>query len=383
MKKVLVTGAHGFIGRNLVARLRERDDICLWEFGRGSRPDDLTAWAAEADVIFHLAGVNRPPDVREFETGNAGSVQTLCQILQAAGRAPRVILSSSVQADLENPYGISKRRAEQILSGFSHATGAPVAIYRLTNVFGKWCRPNYNSVVATFCHQLARDLPIRISDPDRELELVYIDDVIEAFVGELTKTVPDVVFPVIPVSQTITLGQLGTMLRSFGTSRRTLVMPDLAAPFARKLYATFLSHLPEGELAYSLDTKVDARGSLAEFIKTPHGGQIFVSRTKPGVIRGNHYHHTKTEKFLVLEGEAIIRLRHLEQAVVLEYRVSGGEGRVVDIPPGYTHSIENLGSGEMIVLFWASEIFDAERPDTQFLSVKMPVLAENLTREAA
>ena len=372
MMRIAVTGAAGFVGRNLCAVLR-RPDVILYPYDQADSPDALETALRAADVLFHLAGVNRPQHEEEFAVGNAGLTQHLCDRLRALGRAPKIILASSIQAELDNPYGRSKRAAEEALRAFCAETGAEGVAYRMSNLFGKWCRPNYNSVVATFCHHIARDLPIQVSDPARALDLTYIDDVMAAYLGELTAPARPgfrVADPLPAVC--VTLGALAEQLRAFRAHRATLLLADYAEPFVRRLYATYLSYLPEDDFAYTLPQHADARGSLAEFLKSPHGGQIFVSRTRPGVTRGNHFHHTKTEKFFVVAGEGIIRFRAIEGGEVLAYPVSGAEFRVVDIPPGYTHSIENVGDGEMVVLFWSSQLLDHDNPDT----FALPVLEE-------
>ncbi len=370
---VLVTGAQGFIGRNLRAVLAEHSDINVLAFDQEHTADDLAALLARADLVYHLAGVNRPQTEAEFHTGNVELTQRVCQGLLSTGRRPPVVLASSIQAALDNPYGVSKRQAEAALANYA-AQGGTAIIYRLPNVFGKWCRPNYNSVVATFCHNIARDLPITLSDPDRQLTLVHVDDVVRHFIGELDALAavqPGQVMrrEVSPV-YTVTLGRLAELVAAFRALRETLHLPDLRDDFVRKLYGTYVSYLPETAFAYGLQQRCDDRGCLAEFVKSPAAGQIFVSRTRPGITRGNHYHHTKTEKFLVLAGEAVIRFRHILGDEVIEYRVRGEDFRVVDIPTGYTHSIENVGEGELVTLFWASEIFDPERPDSRFLPVQ-------------
>ncbi len=370
MKKILVTGSKGFVGRNLCAVLRLGDDIKLYEYDVDSKPEDLDGCLPWVDVIFHLAGVNRPKDPEEFETGNAGSIEDICTRLQALGRAPKIVLSSSIQAELDNPYGISKRHAEEVLQAFSTETGAACVAHRFKNLFGKWCRPNYNSVTATFCHNIANDLPIQISDPANEIDLTHIDDVVAAFMDELVPGKPGFRFADSLASTRINLGDLAARIRSFKAVRTSLVLPDFSSKFDHVLYSTYLSYLNEKAFEYGLDIKSDQRGSLAEFIKSPHMGQIFVSRTNPGVTRGDHYHHTKTEKFLVVEGEGIIRFRHIERNDILEYPVSGEKYQVVDIPPGYTHSIENTGETVMVTLFWASEMFNPDNPDTYFEKVK-------------
>jgi UDP-2-acetamido-2,6-beta-L-arabino-hexul-4-ose reductase len=368
---VLVTGARGFIGRNLVAHLHAHQDYVVTLFDLDNSLDDLRVGLEAADTIYHLAGVNRPDTADEFETGNAGLTRDICCILRELGRTPAIVMSSSVQAELENPYGVSKRHAEDALREFAAQSGVRVCIYRLKNVFGKWCRPNYNSVVATFCHNIANDLPIQISDPGRELELQYVDDVVQAFLAEMPTDAKSNVQPDIP-SFKLTLGDLAGRIQSFHDMRTNLLTPDFAVRFNQQLYATYLSYVPDEARRQQLQVRSDQRGGLAEFIKSDHFGQIFISRTRPGVTRGNHYHHTKAEKFFIVEGEGIVRMRQIESAEVMEYRVRGEDFQVIDIPPGYTHSIENAGAGEMVTLFWASEIFDPDRPDTYFLPVLAP-----------
>jgi UDP-2-acetamido-2,6-beta-L-arabino-hexul-4-ose reductase len=362
--RALVTGAGGFIGRNLVERLLRTEGVEVLSLEVGDGPEALAERAARADVVFHLAGVNRPERVEEFEEGNAGFTRALAGALRARGRPVPVIFTSSVQAALENPYGASKRRAEEALRAYASASGAPVLVYRLPNVFGKWCRPNYNSVVATFCHNVARGLDLRVDDPARELSLVYVDDVVEAFVGAIGGAASPPAEPEVKPVFRATVGELAERIRALRAVRETLVLPDLADPFTRRLYATYLSYLDGQDFAYAPPERADQRGTLVELLKSPHFGQIFVSTSHPGVVRGNHYHDTKIEKFCVVRGEAVIRFRHVQGEEVLEYRVSGDRIQLVDIPPGYTHSIENVGAGELVVLFWADEIFDPARPDT-------------------
>jgi UDP-2-acetamido-2,6-beta-L-arabino-hexul-4-ose reductase len=384
MPAALVTGSSGFIGRHLVEALRRRGDREVISFDLDTAPAVLERGLREAGVIFHLAGVNRPQDPAEFKTGNADLTATLCASLTALGRRPVFVLSSSIQAALDNPYGISKRESEKTVEQWAVTQGARAIIFRLKNVFGKWCRPNYNSVTATFCYNTAHGLPITLTDPNREVELVYIDDVVAAFLEAMEQgaksggqgadssvlRAPCCDYREVPRSYKVTLGELAEKIRSFHESRTSLLLPSLADEFTRRLYATYLSCLDGPDFSYSLEQMTDPRGSLAEFIKQPHFGQVFVSRTKPGVTRGNHYHHTKTEKFFVVEGEAIIRFRHILGGEIIEHRVSGKDFKVVDIPPGYAHSIENVGTTELVTLFWASEIFDPLRPDVYAMTVK-------------
>ena len=375
MTRILITGGRGFLGRNLAAHLVERKDCETRIFDQENTPEELKNWVLEADVIFHLAGVNRPQDPADFERGNAGLTERVCQLLREAGRSPKIVFSSSIQAEADNPYGASKAKAENVLRQFSLDTGACVRIYRLKNLFGKWCRPNYNSVTATFCHNIANDLPISISDPAYTLELSYVDDVVAAFLSEIggRQTAGEAGADILSCG--IQLGDLAGRIQAFHEMRTTLTLPDFADWFNRALYATYLSYVPQAALQQNLEIKSDARGSLAEFIKQEHFGQIFVSRTMPGVTRGNHYHHTKTEKFLVVEGNGLIRMRPIEGGPVREYLVIGSAYQVVNIPPGFTHSITNVGLGELVTLFWSSEIFDPNSPDTYYLPVD--VLVEN------
>lgn len=369
MKKIVITGAHGFLGRNLTVRLRDQKDCETVLLGRKASPDDWKRALGEADVVFHLAGVNRPSDPAEFETGNNGLTRQICDILRSKGRAPKIVFSSSIQAELANPYGMSKAQAEEDLRNFAAETGAVVRIYRLKNLFGKWCRPNYNAVTATFCHNIAHDLPISISDPSHVVDLTYVDDVVDAFLSELDPPHSTAQQAEQLRSYRIELGDLAGRIQAFHEMRTTLVLPDMSDWFNRALYATYLSYVPLPDLEQNLEVRCDARGSLAEFIKQAGFGQVFVSRTLPGVTRGNHFHHTKAEKFFVVEGEGLIRMRHVEGGPITEFKVSGSAYQVVNIPPGHTHSITNVGGGEMVTLFWASEIFDPNRPDTYFLPV--------------
>jgi len=369
--KALITGAKGFIGKNLVVALRRRSDVDVVEYDIDTPMEVLKTSLTEVDVIYHLAGVNRPDRVEAFGEINFDLTVRICDALRQSGRSPLFVLSSSTQAALDNPYGISKRQAEETVFNYGRLTSAQTFIFRLPGVFGKWCRPNYNSVVATFCHNIANGFPITVSDPVKKIDLVYIDDVLRAFVSVIDDDLPvfdGCFFQVTPMYQ-ISLGALADMIRSFGGSRDSLIVPEMSDPFTYALYGTYISYLPAGSFAYSLKQKLDPRGQLAELLKSPHIGQIFISRTRPGITRGHHYHDTKVEKFVVLEGEAIIRFRPVFKGDVIEYSVSGHEFRVVDIPPGYAHSIENVGQRDLIVLFWADEVYDEKNPDTFGMTV--------------
>lgn len=372
--RVLVTGSAGFIGRNLVERLKAGagpDVVEVLEFDRYADPDLLEVYAGQCDFVFHLAGVNRPQNPAEFAEGNVDLTVRLLDALRRSTPRP-VLLSSSVQAALDNPYGQSKRAAEEAVVAYSEETGAPAYVYRLTNVFGKWSRPNYNTVVATFCHNIARNLPIEVNDPSAPLILMYIDDVVDEFLrasrGEATRG--DGQF-VVPVTHETTVGELAECLRGFKRSREALTVPDSSDALERKLYATYLSFLEPDAFGYPLTMHVDQRGSFTEIIRTVERGQFSVNIIRPGVTKGNHWHDTKSEKFVVVSGQGVIRFRKVGGPEVHEYRVSGEKLDVVDIPPGYAHSIENLGETDMITFMWASEAFDPEKPDTHSLAVQM------------
>ena len=371
MGNVLVTGSQGFIGRNLIASLANLPGVTTLTFDVEDAPESLPERLAQADFVFHLAGVNRPQDPREFIDGNVELTQRIVALLSAQGRSVPLLMSSSTQAALANAYGASKKQAEDLVHAYGRETGAPVFIFRLPNVFGKWSRPNYNSVVATFCHNTAMGLPLEVHEPARELRLVHVDDVIAEFLAALRGTVRRGIdgAPAVQRVFHLSLGALADLIGSFPALRLTKQIPEVGDDLTRLLYSMYLSYLPEDQFAYALDTKRDPRGWLAEVLKGPSMGQIFVSVTRPGITRGNHWHHTKTEKFLVVSGEAIIRFRQIAGIAVVEYPVSGGEPRMVDIPPGYAHSITNTGSTDLITLFWASEPFDSGRSDSHALLV--------------
>lgn len=371
MRNVLITGAGGFVGKNLKAALETCADIKVYSYDVENSMSDMYEYIENIDFVFHLAGVNRPDDVKEFETGNYGFTEKLLEMLYLKGKKVPVLLSSSIQAERDNPYGISKKKAEDSVFEYGEKSDSKVLVYRLPNVFGKFCRPNYNSVVATWCYNIARGIPLEMSNPDNKLNLVYIDDVVDEFINALNgmENRSDGGFCSTRRVFTVTLGQLADQIYLFRDTVGTIKIPSIENDFKRFLYATYISYIPKEDMAYALDMKHDNRGWLAEFMKSKQAGQIFISRTKPGITRGNHWHQTKVEKFLVIEGEAVVRLRGVYDTEVIEYRVSGDKLEVIDIPVGHTHSISNTGDRDLLTLFWANEIFNPDRPDTYFMEV--------------
>lgn len=368
--KILVTGAKGFIGRNLTAELRNQKYPDILGYHSDSDTALLDEYCKDADFVFHLAGINRPENESEYMEGNYGFTSTLLETLKKHRNTCPVVFSSSVQAAQDNSYGKSKKAGEELLLTYRKETGADVYIYRFSNVFGKWCRPNYNSAVATFCHNIASGLPIKVNDPDTIINLAYIDDVVEELIrclnGSPNKTGG---YCAVPVVYPVRLGEIAALIQSFNEARETLQVPDVSDGFAKKLYSTYVSYLPQDQYRYPLKMNADCRGSFTEFIKTPERGQISVNISKPGVTKGNHWHHTKCEKFLAVSGKGMIRLRKMETDEIAEYSVSGEKLEVVDIPPGSVHSIENLGDTDLVMLMWVNEVFDPAKPDTYFEEV--------------
>lgn len=369
MKKILVTGSNGFIGSNLISHLKQNNAVQILAFDIDNTDDDLERFVTDADFIFHLAGVNRPENIEEFKTGNTDLTKKIISILDNKNISTPILMPSSIQSTLDNPYGISKKAAEDALLQYQQKGGTSY-IYRLSNVFGKWCRPGYNSVIATFCHNISHGKDITISNRDHIIEFIYIDDIIEEFLLALEKGKSEQIdFFTIEPAYNISLGELADTLYKFHDISNTLCIPDFSNEFVKKLHATYLSYLPEDKFSYKLKMNIDNRGDLFELIKSEQFGQIFISTTKPGITRGDHYHQTKNEKFCVIRGKAEIKFRHILKNNVVVYKVSGEEPEVVDIPPGYTHSITNIGTSEVITLFWANEIFNIEKPDTYFEKV--------------
>lgn len=398
--KILVTGAKGFVGKNLCAQLKNIKDgkarnygvsvSEVYEYDLDSTPEELDAWCAHADFVFNLAGVNRPQNQEEFMQGNFGFASTLLDRLREHGNTCPVMLSSSQQASLigrfgNSEYGRSKKAGEDLFLKYGEETGAKVLVYRFPNLFGKWCRPNYNSAVATFCNAIANDLPYTVNDPSVELELLYIDDLVDEMIaclrGEEHRCEFDGlgVFPMkdgrycyVPTTHKATLGEIVDLLHKFEEQRNTLIVPEIpSGSFAKKLYSTFLSYLPASKVAFPLKTNVDARGSFTELIKTLGNGQFSVNISNPGITKGQHWHNTKWEFFIVVSGKALIQERRIGSDEVLNFEVSGDEIKAVHMLPGYTHNIINLSDTEpLVTLMWANELFDPNHPDTYFEPVE-------------
>ena len=360
---ILVTGANGFIGKNLVVRLKELPNIQVITFVRGDDLNFLVESAKKADAIFHLAGINRSDDVGEYLAVNVDLTQTLCDAVRQSGRKIPIILTSSTQAVYDNVYGRSKLRSESLLRSLAQDTGCGAHIYRLPGVFGKWSRPNYNSVVATFCHNISRGLPIQITNPDSIVELVYIDDVMDEFIGILGCDREGIFDRRIEKSYFINLHSLAQQIYAFKESRHSLITECVGSGLVRALYSTYISHLPLDQFLYDLPQHGDGRGVFVEMLKTPNCGQISFFTVHPGITRGSHYHHTKTEKFLIVSGIAQMQFRHLITNETHQIVVRAKKPQVVDSIPGWVHDITNIGDEDAIIMLWANEIFDRQNPD--------------------
>ena len=369
--KILVTGAKGFIGKNLIAELRNRNYQDILEYDIDTKEELIDTYCREADFVFHLAGVNRPKEQNEFMEGNFGFTSALLDALKCNNNKCPIMLSSSTQAALKNPYGESKKAGEELLFNYSKETNAEVLVYRFPNVFGKWCRPNYNSAIATFCHNIAQDLPIQVNNPEVILNLVYIDDVVNELINALEGKAnkKDDGYSYVETVHTVKLGEIANLINSFRASREERSIPDMSNPFVKKLYSTYLSYLPIDKFSYPLKMNVDNRGSFTEIIRTPDRGQVSVNISKPGITKGNHWHNTKNEKFVVVSGKALIQFRKVDSDEVIDYHVSGEKIEVVDIPIGYTHNIINEGDTDLVTIMWVNELFDPEKPDTYYLEV--------------
>jgi len=361
--RVLVTGSNGFIGKNLIIRLNELD-IQVLTYTRESSTQNLEELIKDTDFIVHLAGENRPKDEKDFDVVNAGLTMSICDALRSLGGNTPIILASSTQAELDNAYGKSKLDAEASVKMLEADTGSPVYVYRLPGVFGKWCKPNYNSVVATFCHNISHNLPIQVNNPDFELNLVYIDDVVEEFVKIIQGVKVDKKELSVQPEYKIKLGDLAEQIKIFGESRDSLITERVGSGIVRKLYSTYVSYLSPEQFSYSVPSYGDERGMFAEMLKTKDSGQFSFFTAKPGVTRGGHYHHSKTEKFLVVQGEARFGFRNVTTDETHEIITTSKELKIVETVPGWSHDVTNIGTEEIIVMLWANEIFDPDNPDT-------------------
>lgn len=369
--KVLITGANGFVGKNLRLRLAERKDVEVVCFTREDDPATLADKLQGVNFVFHLAGVNRPQNPQEFTAGNAELTQSLCLALgavaEASGKKVPVIYTSSIQAARDNPYGTSKRSAELALQAAAAQWGVPVYLFRLPNLFGKWCRPNYNSAVATFCYNIARGLPIQVNDPAAPMTLVYADDVVDTFLALMDGAAPGLDtegFATVSPQYSTTVGELARQIQAFKDSRDSLMTERVGTGLVRALYATYVSYLPKEAFAYAVPQHADPRGVFVEMLKTPDCGQFSYFTAYPGVTRGGHYHHSKTEKFLVIKGRARFKFRQMQTGEVYELLTCGDKAEIVETVPGWTHDVTNIGDDEMVVMLWANEVFDRARPDT-------------------
>ena len=362
--RILVTGANGFIGKNLVIFLNEHEKFSVLSFTRGNSLTELQEFVEQADAVVHLAGENRPKKISEFETVNLGLTQSLCDFIRSTGRMIPLILASSTQAEMNNHYAKSKVSAEKVVELLSKETNNPVCIYRLPAVFGKWSKPNYNSVVATFCFNIANNLPIQVNDGMSLLRLVYIDDVVLDFVSKIEQKFNGVLRSVIKPEYSISLDKLAEQIKLFKASRSSLVSELVGEGLLRALYSTYVSYIPPENFVYDLPSYSDERGSFVEILKTKNSGQFSFFRAHQGVTRGGHYHHSKTEKFLVVKGSARFRFRHIHTNEIFEIFTSDVKEQVVDTIPGWSHEVTNIGKSEMIVFLWANEIFNEHKPDT-------------------
>ena len=380
--KILITGAKGFVGKNLVSTLknikdgkdktRNIDIEDIYSYDVDNTIDDLKKYTSDCDFVFHLAGINRPKDISEFYEGNSSFTETLCSLLEEHDNKSPILISSSIQASRDNDYGKSKKEGEEYLLNHGKKMDSKVYVYRLANLFGKWCRPNYNSVTATWCYNVANEKDIQINDPNVELPLCYIDDVVNEFLNALEghpTACKEGIYEVHPVHH-VKLGELANIIKSFKESRGTLNVPDMKeGSLEKKLYSTYLSYLPKDKFSYPLKMNIDQRGSFTEFLKTEEYGQVSVNVSKPGITKGQHWHHSKNEKFLVVSGKGLIQFRDIYSDKIIEYYVSGDKLEVIDIPTGYTHNIINIGESDMVTIMWANEKFDPEHPDTYYEEV--------------
>lgn len=368
--KILITGSEGFVGKNLVVELQNRGYKDLYLYDRKNTLEDLEKWTLDCDFIFHLAGVNRPENEEEFMEGNANLTSQITRLLEKNNNKAPIMISSSIQAEKDNSYGKSKKAGEDYIFEYGERNNIPVFVYRFSNLYGKWSKPNYNTVIATFCHNIAHSLPIQVNDPTVEITFQYIDDVVNELVNCLEGNPTKVgKFYDVPEKDTRTLGEVAELIQSFKDNRQTLAVPDMDDSFTKNLYSTYLSFLPEDDFSYKLKMNQDDRGSFTEFLRSPDRGQVSINVSKPGITKGQHWHHSKNEKFLVVKGNGVIRFRKVGENKIIEYPVSGEDLEVVDIPTGYTHSIVNTGKEEMVTVMWVNEPFDPDNADTYYLEV--------------
>jgi UDP-2-acetamido-2,6-beta-L-arabino-hexul-4-ose reductase len=368
--KILITGSDGFIAKNLIEHLKRDETLQLYLFSKKDSLSILESYVKEVDFIFHLAGVNRPTNINDFYEGNSNLTRTIVETLKENKKNTSILLSSSIQSELDNDYGKSKLEAEKILIDYSNSTQSKVFIYKLPNVFGKWSKPNYNSVISTWCYNIANGLDIQVNDEKVELNLLYVDDVVKSFIEQLkVQEIKDYYVKIKNIYKK-SLREIRDLLFSFKENRVSLIIPNVASGFERALYATYLSYLSIDDFSYVLNGHKDDRGTFYEILKTLDSGQFSLSTTAPGITRGNHYHHTKNEKFLVVHGEALIEFRHIVTNEIVSYKVSDKKMEIVEMIPGYTHNIKNTGNEEMILILWANETFDQNNPDTYFLEVR-------------
>lgn len=367
---ILITGSEGFIGKNLHIYFSEKKDVNLFLSNRNTKKEDLESYVLSADWIFHLAGVNRPQEEFEFEEGNTNTTKQIVDILIKSQKSTPIVYSSSTQSELDNPYGKSKRLAEEILLDYSEKSNAKVFIYRFPNVFGKFAKPNYNSVVATFCYNITRSLPIHINDPSKVLTLVFIEDLCKEFENLLSRDfTQNQNFLKVETKYAITLQQLADTIYQFQNLRTTLTIPSVGKNLTRALYSTYISYLPISDCKYIIPEYKDPRGRFVEMLKTESSGQFSFFTAPPGATRGRHYHNTKTEKFLIIQGKALFRFQHWFTKEYHEVTVDGSLPEIVDTIPGWTHDIKNIGDTELIVMIWANEAFDRENPDTYYKDI--------------
>lgn len=368
--KILITGAKGFVGLNLVETLKTKENYELYLFDKQNSLEDLELMTRDCDFVVHLAGVNRPLNPQEFYEGNKDLTDNLCRFLQLNDNRAPILLSSSVQASKDNDYGKSKKLGEDVLFRHGETMDSPVYVYRFENLYGKWSRPFYNTVIATWCHQISRDEAITINDPNVEITFVYIDDVVREIINAIEGN-PNIKdrYCYVETTDTVSIGEVADLLYSFKESRLNYQVPNIQSRFSKNLYSTYLSFLPEESFKYPLKMNVDHRGSFTEVLKSEIFGQVSVNVSKPGITKGQHWHHTKNEKFLVVSGEGEIHFRHIITNEIIKISVNGNTLEVVDIPVGYTHSIINTGDQDLVTLMWVNEIYDPNNPDTYFEEV--------------